>query len=135
MPKRQLLFIEDEGYVIARVDELLKAFPQFAVTRVSDAEEARALLEARPFDIVIADIYMHGASALELSYKAREKNKDAGVIIITGVDSVDLAVKAVKEGALDYVIKPPGLERIAGILKLVSLVRGLVPEEDGAQQP
>lgn len=125
MPARHLLFIEDEGYVIARVDEILKAFPQFEVTRTDDAEKARALLEERPFDMVITDIYLKGASALEFSFKAREKNKDAGVIIISGLDSVDLAAKAVKEGALDYVIKPPGLERLTSILKLVTLVRGL----------
>ncbi len=125
MPGRRLLFIEDEGYVIARVDEILKAFPQFEVTRTDDAEKARALLEERPFDIVISDIYLQGASALEFSFKAREKNKEAGVIIIAGLDSADLAAKAVKEGALDYVIKPPGLERLASILKLVTLVRGL----------
>lgn len=122
--KRQLLLIEDEGYVVARVQELLEAFPQFEVTRLDDAEKARALLEEKPFDVVLTDVYLRGASGLEFSFKARERNKDACVVIIAGIDSAELAEKAVKEGAFDFVIKPPGLERLAGILRLVCAVRG-----------
>jgi len=134
MGKKQLLFLEDEGYVVARVDEILAGFPHFEITRESDAEKARALLDARPFDVVLTDIYLRGASGLEFSFKAREKNKDACVIIIAGLDNADLAAKAVKEGAFDFVLKPPGLERLASILKLITVVKGLAPEE-GAQQP
>lgn len=123
--KKQLLFLEDEGYVVSRVNELLKAFPQFEVTALSDAGQARALLDEKPFDVVISDIYLRGASGLEFSFKAREKNKDACVILITGLDNVDLAAKAVREGAFDFVVRPPGLERLASILKMFSLVRGL----------
>lgn len=125
MTRKQLLFIEEEGYVVARVEEILAGFPVFEVTRVDDAESARALLEEKAFDVVITDIYLRGASGLEFSFKAREKNKDACVVIITGIDNSDMAAKAVKEGAFDYVLKPPGLERLASILKLVTMVKGL----------
>ncbi len=127
--KKQLLFLEDEGYVTERVEGILAAFPHFEVTRLGDAEKARELLDEKPFDVVITDIYLRGASGLELSFKAREKNKDACVIIITGLDNVDLAAKAVSEGAFDFVVKPPGLERLASILKLITMVRGLAPQD------
>ncbi|MDA8131792.1 MAG: response regulator [Elusimicrobia bacterium] len=135
MLKRRLLLIEDEGYVISRVQEILSAFPYFEVTRTDDAERARALLDEKPFDVVLSDVYLRGASGLEFSFKALQKNKDACVVLITGIDNADMAAKAVKEGAFDFVIKPPGLERLAGILKMVSLVRGLAPQEDGEKQP
>lgn len=133
--KKQLLFIEDEGYVIDRVNEILSAFPQFQVTRLDDAEKARALLGKKPFDVVISDIYLRGASGLEFSFKALQKNKDACVILITGLDNADMAAKAVREGAFDFVVRPPGLERLANILKMVTLVRGLALPENGKQQP
>jgi two-component system response regulator HydG len=128
--KKQVLFIEEEGYVIERVGGLLAAFPHFEVTRLDDAEAIRKLLEEKSFDIVITDIYLRGASGLEFTFKAREKNKDVCVIIITGLDNADLAAKAVREGAFDFVVKPPGLERLTNILKMVTLVRGLAPEND-----
>lgn len=121
--KKQLLFIEDEGYVIDRVNEILAGFPQFEVTRADNGEEARKLLDEKPFDIVLTDIYVKGVSGLELLFRARQKNKDAGVIIITALASADLAAKALKEGALDFVVKPPDLDRLANILKLITLVK------------
>lgn len=130
MDKKQLLFIEEEGYVIDRVNEILAAFPQFEITRSDDARKIRRLLEEKSFDIVITDIYLRGASGLEFSFKAREKNKDVCVVIITGLDNADMAAKAVREGAFDFVIKPPGLERLTNILKMVSLVRGLTPPQN-----
>lgn len=131
MDKKQLLFLEEEGYVIDRVNEILAAFPQFEITRLSDAKQARALLKEKAFDVVITAIYLRGASGLELSFTAREKNKDACVIILTGLDNADLAAKAVTEGAFDFIIKPPGLERLTNILKIITLVRGLTLPENG----
>jgi len=109
--------------VIGRVEEILKNFPQFEITRTDKAKDAKALLATGTFDIVITDIYLEGVSGLELLHLARQANKDVCVIIITGAANTDLANKALKEGALDFVIKPPGLERLTNILKLVSLVK------------
>ena len=123
MDKKQLLFIEEEGYVIDRVQELLKNFPQFEVTHAGTGEAARKLLGETAFDVVITDIYVRGVSGLELLQHAKEKNKETCVIIITGADNADLAAKALKEGAFDFVVKPPALDRIASILKLVTLLK------------
>ena len=118
-----MLFIEDEGYVIDRVQEILKDFPQFEVTQAKTGEEARKLLKETAFDLVITDVYVHGVSGLELLHHAKEKNKEACVVIITGVDNADIAAKALKEGAFDFVVKPPSLDRITSILKLVTLLK------------
>ncbi|MFA6435339.1 MAG: response regulator [Elusimicrobiales bacterium] len=120
---KRLLLVTDEGYVTDRVQEILKGFPQFSVAHAATGEEARELLKESAFDAVITDIYVRGVSGLELLHHAKEKNKDVCVIIITGVDNADLAAKALKEGAFDFVIKPPALDRISNILKLVALVK------------
>lgn len=117
------MFIEDEGYVIDRVQEILKGFPQFSVVHSGTGEEARKLLAENAYDAVITDIYVRGVSGLELLHHAKEKNKDVCVIIITGVDNADIAAKALKEGAFDFVIKPPALDRLSNILKLLTLVK------------
>ena len=135
MQKRQLLLIEDEGYVVSRVQEILSAFPYLEVTRTDDAEQARALLDEKPFDIVLTDVYLRGASGLEFSFKALQKNKDACVILITGIDNADMAAKAVREGAFDFLVKPPGLDRLGGIIRMLELVKGLRPAEDGDGKP
>jgi len=121
--KKQLLFIEDEGYVVDRVQEILANFPGFEVTRAATGADARKLLLEKAFDVVITDIYMNGVSGLELLHHAKEKNGQTCVIFITGVDNADLAAKALKEGAFDFVVKPATLDRLSNILKLITLVK------------
>ncbi|MDQ7772996.1 MAG: response regulator [Elusimicrobiales bacterium] len=116
--ERKLLLIEEEGYVVSRLEEMFAGFPGLAVSRTGDAEEARLLLADNPYDIVITDIYVRGASGLELSHRALKTNPKCCVIVISGVDNEELAKKAVAEGAYDYVIKPPSLDKIASLLKL-----------------
>ncbi|HOI42816.1 MAG TPA: response regulator [Elusimicrobiales bacterium] len=116
--EKKLLLIEEEGYVVSRLEALFRDFPGLTVSRTSDAEEARLLLADNPYDIVVTDIYARGASGLELSSRALKTNPKCCVIVISGVDNEDLAKKAVAEGAYDYVIKPPGLDKIASLLKL-----------------
>lgn len=116
--ERKLLLIEEEGYVVSRLEGMFRDFPGLAVSRAGDAEEARLLLADNSYDIVITDIYVRGASGLELSHRALKTNPKCCVIVISGVDNEDLARKAVAEGAYDYVIKPPGLDKVASLLKL-----------------
>ena len=121
--KKQLLFIEEEGYVIDRINKILFDFPKFEITYAENSETARELLETQKFDIVLSDIYVRGLSGLEAMHKAKEKNSDVCVIIISGADTMDLAEKAIKEGAFDYILKPPNLEKLSSILKLLTLIK------------
>ncbi len=121
--KKQLLFIEEEGYVIERINKILSDFPKFEITYAENSETAREILETQKFDIVLSDIYIRGLSGLEAMHKAKEKNSDVCVIIISGADTMDLADKAIKEGAFDYILKPPNLEKLSNILKLLNMVK------------
>ena len=122
--KKQLLFIEKEGYVIDRINKILSYFPKFEISYAENSETARELLEIKKFDIVLSDIYIRGLSGLEALHKAKEKNPEVCVIIISGADTMDLADKAIKEGAFDYILKPPNLEKLSNILKLLTMIRG-----------
>lgn len=121
---KTLLIIEEEGYVVSRLEEIAAGFPGLAASRAGDAEEARLLLADNPYDIVITGIYVRGASGLELTSRALKTNPKCCVIVVSGVDNEDLAKKAVAEGAYDYVVKPPSLDKIASLLKLYLKLNG-----------
>ena len=77
--------------------------------RVRSAENAEAALEAaarEQFDVAVIDIRMPGMDGLELQRRLRQDAPDLAVIMITAFASVDSAVRALKEGAFDYVTKP-----------------------------
>lgn len=106
MTKRiSLLIVDDEESVR---DSLYNWFIEdgYDVACAANAKEALAMLEARNYDIILADIKMPGMDGIGMNKRIRKLNKDAIVIIMTAFASVETAVQALKDGAYDYVTKP-----------------------------
>lgn len=100
-----ILVVDDE--LIVR-DSLMKWFREdgFRVDAAENAAAALKKLQAGVWNILLVDIKMPGMDGIELLQRVKEINKDITVIIITAFASVDTAVKALKEGAYDYITKP-----------------------------
>jgi DNA-binding NtrC family response regulator len=100
-----ILVVDDE--LIVR-ESLTKWFREDGF-RVDSAENAAVALRKLPggnFTLMLVDIKMPGMDGIELLQRVREISKNVVVIIITAFASVDTAVKALKEGAYDYITKP-----------------------------
>ena len=82
-----------------------------------DAKQALSMLEAKNFDIILADIKMPGMDGLEMHRRIKSLNKEAIVIIMTAFASVETAVLALKEGAYDYVTKPVDPDELNHLVK------------------
>ncbi|MBW8888712.1 MAG: response regulator [Fibrobacteres bacterium] len=108
----RLIIIDDESHIADILTRFFKEKGHDAVG-VTQAEQALALLEAGPFDLVITDIAMHGLSGLDLLDKMKRQGIDVPVIVTTGNPSHTSAVQALRGGAFDYVVKPFHLEEIA----------------------
>lgn len=76
------------------------------VVEAGDGPEARAALEAQPFDALVCDLYMPGASGLEVVERARQLDGNVQAIILTASASVETAVEALRAGVYDYMTKP-----------------------------
>ncbi|MFQ5793205.1 MAG: sigma-54-dependent transcriptional regulator, partial [Acidobacteriota bacterium] len=76
------------------------------VTTTADVDEALALVRAREFDVLIADLKMPQMDGIKLLKTARQTDPDLAVVVITGYPTVDTAVEALKAGAFDYIPKP-----------------------------
>jgi DNA-binding NtrC family response regulator len=103
--KISILIVDDEESVR---DSLLNWFIEdgYEVECAENAKTALSILESRSFDIILADLKMPGMDGLEMQRRIRALNKDAIVIIMTAFASVDSAVRALKDGAYDYITKP-----------------------------
>src|SRR5512145_507122 len=72
-----------------------------------DSEAALALLSQRRFDVLLTDVILPGSKdGLELLGLAKQHDPNIGVIVMTALDRVDPAVRAMKAGAADYLVKP-----------------------------
>lgn len=103
--KISILIVDDEESVR---DSLYNWFIEdgYRVECAENAQKALAILESEPFDIILADIKMPGMDGLEMLRRIKALEKDAIVIVMTAFATVDTAVKALKDGAFDYVTKP-----------------------------
>ena len=100
-----ILVVDDE--LIVR-ESLTKWFREdgFRVEAAENAAAALKKLQGGCWSLMLVDIKMPGMDGIELLQRVREINKNILVIIITAFASVDTAVKALKEGAYDYITKP-----------------------------
>jgi DNA-binding NtrC family response regulator len=103
--KISILIVDDEASVR---DSLFSWFLEdgYIVECAENAKKALSILETRNFDIILADIKMPGMDGLEMQRRIKTLNKDSIVIIMTAFASVDTAVRALKDGAYDYITKP-----------------------------
>jgi len=103
--KVSILVVDDEESVR---DSLYNWFIDdgYAVETAENAKKALSMLEARDFDIILADIKMPGMDGMEMHRRIKTLNKEPIFIIMTAFASVETAVQALKNGAYDYVTKP-----------------------------
>jgi len=107
----EILFVDDEREILSVVENFLS--PQgYRLTVVDNGLKALELIKEKNFDIVFTDLNMPEFSGLELLTAIKEYRPETEVIIVTGYGTIESAIKAVKFGSYDYLLKPIKLERI-----------------------
>lgn len=121
------ILIVDDDRVILELASIILRSGGYSVHTASDGVNALNLLEKEPFDLVLLDFMMPKKDGLEVLREIKDKFPDIAVIIFTGMGSEDVAVRAMKAGAADYIIKPfrnhDLLERTAAVLRSQRLER------------
>ena len=116
MTNPHLLIIDDENSIRLMLKNGLAA-KGFRVTCARSAREGVEVAEREPFDAVLSDIYMPGGSGLDVVRELRARRPGIPIILMTAQGSLDLAVRAVAEGATDFIAKPFEVATIAGMIR------------------
>ncbi|MFY7963779.1 MAG: sigma-54-dependent transcriptional regulator [Chitinophagaceae bacterium] len=106
-----ILIIDDEKSIRNVLRDILTN-EGYTIEEAADGEEGFKKFSEKSYSLVICDIKMPKMDGLEFLQKATEINADIPIIIISGHGNIETAVKAVKEGAFDYIPKPPDLNRL-----------------------
>ena len=113
-----LLLVEDDHESGQGIKAMLER-RDVSVVLVPDAELALQEFNKGKFDIVVADIRLGAMTGVDLLREIRSKSDDFPVILLTGYDSLETAIQAVKLGAQDYILKP--LDIIDDLLRQLGL--------------
>ncbi len=103
--KTRILVIDDDTS-LRRVLEYNLQEAGYAVAAAASGEEGLALFTEVEPALVITDMQMPGMSGMQLLTAVKERSPETMVIMITAFGTIDLAVKAMKSGAHDYITKP-----------------------------
>ncbi len=106
MPKNaKILALDDDRLSLKLIENCFKDTP-FRVSAVGDPEEALALLRGDNYSLVISDIRMPGRDGFQILKEIILNHPELPVIMVTSFGSIADAVKAIQEGAYDYLTKP-----------------------------
>jgi DNA-binding NtrC family response regulator len=116
-----ILIIDDDPDVLTAVRLLLKNETKEVLTE-PNPENLRDILSKRSFDVILLDMNFNssintGNEGLFWLKKMKEYKSEAAVIMITAYGDIDLAVRSLKEGAADFVVKPWHNEKLISIIK------------------
>jgi DNA-binding NtrC family response regulator len=107
----RVLLVDDE-------EKFLEVLSQRLGTRGVDAEtstsgeEALVKIKNRNFDAIVLDVMMPGIGGIETLKRIRKENPEVQIIMLTGRGTVDKAVEAMKEGAIEFLEKPADINKL-----------------------
>ena len=111
----RILIVDDEVEITEILADLLSE--EYECTRAGSAEEALSRLQESEFQLVISDITMPGMSGLDMIPHVKELTPDTVVVMISGMQTVESAIGALRLGAFDYLMKPFDLRQVEAVVK------------------
>jgi DNA-binding NtrC family response regulator len=127
--KISILIVDDEESVRNSLN-LWFTEDGYRVECAEHAKKALSILESGNFDIILADLKMPGMDGLEMLRRIKSLNKDSIVIVMTAFATVDTAVKALKDGAFDYITKPFDPDDLSHLIRNASKQIALIQENE-----
>jgi len=109
--KAHLLLVDDDPNTLASLSRAFRLAGHEA-TVCDNAARAAELLRTETFDLVLSDVVMPGKSGLELLEDLKKNGVKIPIVLISGQANIEMAVKATKLGALDFLEKPLSTDKL-----------------------
>ena len=127
--KMSIMVVDDEEIVRESLFHWFKKYG-YVVDTASSGFEALDKLEKYPFQLLLVDIKMPKMDGIELLEKVKTEYPDTIVVIITAYGSIESAVKAMRIGASDYLLKPFKPDQLSLVMERISNQKKLLFEHN-----
>lgn len=105
LEQENILIVDDDVHILELIQRHLQSL-NFHTYKAVSVKEAIAILKDQSIDLLITDLQMPGVDGLQLVKYVSEHFPDIPKLAVTGYPSIDGALKAMKSGVMDYLIKP-----------------------------
>jgi putative two-component system response regulator len=113
-PRSRILIVDDESEITSILSDLFS--DEHDCTTAGSAEQALTLLDRSEYELIISDITMPGMSGLDMIPHIKERSPNTAVVMISGMQTVESAIDALRLGAFDYVMKPFDLRQVEAVV-------------------
>lgn len=113
--RSRILIVDDETEITAILSDLFAG--KYDCTTAASAEEALGRLAGNDYELVVSDITMPGMSGLDMIPYVKSASPNTVVVMISGMQTVESAIDALRLGAFDYVMKPFDLRQVEAVVK------------------
>lgn len=117
--ERTLLIVDDDAAVVAGLSALIESFGWNVVTAGSGREALRQFSAHNP-DAVLLDVVMPDVSGIDVLEQIKAYSEQTPVIMMSGVGTIEQAVRAIHQGAEQFVRKPCDAETLEAVLEQVT---------------
>jgi DNA-binding NtrC family response regulator len=111
-PQSPILIVDDEVHAIKSFELTLRSGGLNNIVPCSNSLKVYGILERTEVEVVLLDLVMPELSGEEILPRIAERFPEIPVIMVTGTNEVDIAVRCMQKGAFDYVLKPVNRERL-----------------------
>jgi DNA-binding NtrC family response regulator len=112
---RSILIVDDDARILTSLSGALA--DGFEIRTAENAESALSVLADRPVSVVLLDLKMPGMDGMELLKLLRRRSPDLDVIMMTAYDDLPTVAEAMREGAVDFLVKPLDLHALRSALE------------------
>jgi DNA-binding NtrC family response regulator len=124
----RVLLVDDEKELLESLRPVLER-RHMQVLTAADGQQALDLLADCAVDVVVLDVKMPGLDGLEVLRRIKQDQPLLEVILLTGHPTLTTAVQGVKQGARDYLVKPPDIENLTALIRKAAETRRLAVEK------
>jgi len=115
MPNK-ILIVDDEPFNLDLLEQELTD-RQYSIERASNGSQALNKVESFHPDLILLDYQMPDMNGLEVLKEIRQRGNDTSVVMMTAYGTIELAVRAMKEGAYDFIPKPFDPDHMALVVR------------------
>jgi two-component system NtrC family sensor kinase len=106
----------------------------YDVQTAPGGEEGRMMLATAMFDVVVTDIAMPRITGIDLLVDIHRTSPDTSVLLMTGLPTVDTAMRALQGGAFDYLLKPISADDIVRAVRRAAMMKSIKSEKRRLEQ-
>ena len=134
MPDQARLLVADDDEAVRLSLERVLTREGYGVVLAPDGQAALDRLRQGGIDLLLSDLRMPGLTGLELLKLAKEVAPDVDVILLTAFGTVEEAVRAMKDGAIDFLTKPLQRAQLLRVVRQALERRSLIQQNRALQQ-